>query len=474
MSDPFTPAAVGLEIVPTADAEAPDVAPVASRWRGAAVKAQVVRAITVVGALTVLSRLAMAGRDVALANQFGTANAVDAFVVALILPLFAIQIISGALPSALVPIYTSVESDDGVEAGSRLLAGAILLNAALATLCTIVLAVAAPVVLRVVGLGFGASKLALTQSLYFELLPMTIFGALAIPWGAVLNAHQRFALPAATPVCAPLIATVLMVAGPASWGIHAVAWGMTIGAALEAVILAIALARIGISPLPRWVGFDDHLKKVARQYAPGAGAALLMTSTVVVDQAVAAAHASGSVATLNYGGKVVSFLLGVGAVAIGTVALPHLSAIVARQEWDSVRRAIRSYVGFVLVIAVPITLLVMLFSRPIVSLLFEHGAFGAADARNVANVQALYVIQIPFFLAGTIGVRTLSALRRNQVAAIISVFIVVVNLIADLAFLRLFGVPGIALATSLTYVGSCAAIFVAVNRILRHEEQRVR
>ena len=131
----------------------------------------------------------------------------------------------------------------------------------------------------------------------------------------------------------------------------------------------------------------------------------------------------------------------------------------------------RSYVGYIAAVSIPITLCAIVLSRPIVDILFVHGAFTAHDARTVSQVQALYLLQIPFYMVAIVGVRTLAALKRNQVLALITGGMVVANLVTDLMFVHLFGIPGIALSTSCVYVCSSTAVFVATAKILRAREQ---
>jgi putative peptidoglycan lipid II flippase len=442
-----------------------------TRWRAGAVTSQVLRAVTSVGLLACLARLAMGGRDIALASRFGAGNVVDAFVIALVIPLFAVQIVSGFIPSALIPTFKIVESRDGKAAANRLVGGTLTVNVFVIGFTALLIATTAPITLRVIASGFPQAKLHLTESLQLALLPMFVLSGVSYVYAAVLNAHERFALAATTPAFAPFAAFLALVAAPDSFGIHGVAWAMSLGAACEAVVLAVALSRLGISPLPRWGGFDEHLRAVVFQYVPAIGGALLMSSTVIVDQAVAAARAPGSVSALNYGGKMVSLVAGIAAVAIGTVLLQHLSMIGARADWAGFRATLRSYTFLALAVSVPITVILIALSHPLVVLLFQHGAFTARDSHVVSHVQAMYLIQIPFYLVVIIGARSLAALRRNSALLWISGVMVIVNLVTDLAFVRWFGVSGIALSTSAVYVTFSIVVLLTVERNIRRNEQ---
>ena len=95
--------------------------------------------------------------------------------------------------------------------------------------------------------------------------------------------------------------------------------------------------------MPRWHGLDHALRKVINQYIPVVAGAILMCGTMLVDQSMAAMLGAGSVATLNYGGKVVTLILGIGSVSLSTAVFPHFSRMVAVYDWAGIRHTLKTY-----------------------------------------------------------------------------------------------------------------------------------
>ena len=54
-----------------------------------------------------------------------------------------------------------------------------------------------------------------------------------------------------------------------------------------------------------------------------------MSSSLVIDQSMAASLGSGSVSVLNYGNKIVALVLGMVAVSLSTVLFPRFSRLIA-------------------------------------------------------------------------------------------------------------------------------------------------
>ena len=195
--------------------------------------------------------------------------------------------------------------------------------------------------------------------------------------------------------------------------------------------------------------------------------AILTSGNVVVDQAMAAMLATGSVAALNYGNRVVQLPLSLLAAPLGTALMPYLSQLVAAKNWRELRRTASRYIAMSLAIALPLTAGLVFFSRPIVRLLFHRGAFSEADVLEVSRVQSLYALQIPAYLVSVIVVRLISSIQANQVLLVASILNLVTNIVLNFVFMRWLGLPGIALSTSLVYFLSTTFCYMVMIWRLR-------
>jgi putative peptidoglycan lipid II flippase len=98
----------------------------------------------------------------------------------------------------------------------------------------------------------------------------------------------------------------------------------------------------------------------------------------------------------------------------------------------------------------------------LIRVVFQRGAFTAADTRVVGHVQAFLSLQIPFYILGQLGVRLVSALKKNSVLMVVAGVNLTVNVILNLILMRYAGVAGIALSTSLVYLVSCALVYASI------------
>ncbi|TKB66376.1 MAG: murein biosynthesis integral membrane protein MurJ, partial [Nitrospira sp.] len=440
-------------------------------WHVQSINRRILSALMTVGALTVLAKVVSAGKDLVVAYQFGAGDELDAFLMAFLIPSFAINLVGGSLNAALIPTYIQVRKQESMAAAADLYASVLVGSLFLLSAMTVLLFVAGPFLLRLVAVEFPPEKLTLTVSLYTILLPCLLLSGLATTWGAILNAHERFSLAASTPAVMAFITIIVLLAFNRTINIYTLAIGVVAGTVCHAALLGWGVAREGLRLLPRWSGMTPALKTVWNQYAPMLAGAVLIGSTEVVGQIMAASLGSGSVSILSYGNKIPMLLLGVGSMAASTAVLPYFSEMVAAGQWKEIRHTLLTYARLIAAVTIPLTVILVAFSEPIVELLFQRGAFTDAHTRQVAWVQSLALLQIAPFALGILAVRLLSSLKANHILMWGSAISLILTIILNYLFMQPLGVAGIALATSLMYLTSMCFLYTMAFRLLRFQLQ---
>jgi putative peptidoglycan lipid II flippase len=436
------------------------------------------RAAFTVGSLTAVVKLVALLKDSLVAAEFGNGAALDAFLLALAFPSFLINVAAGTLPAALTPVFVEQREQRGTRAAATL-AGAVLRSsyrwlAALSCIAALVSAVLG----WLPGAQLTAESRATLPVLALALAPFTLLQGVCSAWSGLLAAQGAYSVGSFAPIAQPLGIALGVVLSP-----HPTVWALAVGllggSLVQAAWLAWAINRRGLSILGIEVKHLDDteraplkaaLARVRAQYLPAVAGAILMSATTLVDQTMAAWLPVGSVSALSYGTKVSSVLMSMGAIALSTTMLPHLSVLVARAEWTQLRELERKLRWLLLSTTVPLTLALVYFSAPLVQLLFERGAFTAEETETVSQVQAAYLLQIPGHLLGILYVRLISALQANRLLMIGSVINLVANIGLNIVFMRRYGIAGIALSTAAVYGVSCVFLAFVAHRQLRMTE----
>ena len=427
---------------------------------------KIFRAASIVAAFTIFAKIAAALKELVIAHAFGRSDALDAFLIAFALPTFLSSMLMSGLGSALLPVLMQTRRDQGPEAAQRLLSNIVFLSVIALVAAAVLVGACAPLYLPFLAHGFSPAKLLLTRKLLYLLLPWIVCNGLATLLSYILNAGEKFALPALAPLVTPLT-TIALVLGVGSWNGFSLALGLTAGGVLETLVLLRALHAHHIYLRFRWSGFDKAVRKVLEQYTPMMACAFLMGSTLVVDQFFAAMLPAGSVSALSYGNKLNNALLVIGGNALSTATLPYFSRMVAEGDWHGCRHTLKRYIALIAAISVPLTLAVVVFSRPIVMLLFQRGAFTASDTRVVGLVQMCYCMQIPFQLLSVLHSRFISSVRRNDLLMYAAAMNLAVDIVLDIVFMKLWGVAGIAASTACMSVICLAFLAIASSKLLQ-------
>jgi putative peptidoglycan lipid II flippase len=423
-----------------------------------------------VGALTSAAKLAGAVKVMVTARFFGTSDALDAFLIAFLLPSFISDVVAGSFTPSLVPLLVRTQAVGGLDAAHRLIRGALAFALGGMLAAAVGLALTGRWLLPLAGSSFSAEKLHLATALFLGLLIWLPMSACIATWRAVLNANRSFALAAIAPLTTPLLMMLLLYAFAHRYGVAVLCLGTVGGGAIECLLLAGAVRRMGypIGPaLQNWKSPD--LASLRRQYLPLAASAIISSACVVVDQSVAGRLGPGKVSALVYGNKLAAVLLAVAASAVSTAVLPAFSRLAAARDWKGLRHSLLLYCGAVTLLMTPLTAVLIVFSGPLVRAFFQHGAFEASAARLVAEVQRFAMLQVPIAILLAIATRLTSALSANRLLVWMGAAALIADVILDVVFSRWLGVAGIALASpAVAAVSLCVLVL-----LLRRHEPRV-
>ena len=358
-----------------------------------------IRPILTVSAGTLASRLLGFARDAMVAALLGAGPAADAFLVAFQLVNVIRRLLSeGALNAALVPAWLRVRETEGAVAAAAF-AGRVLGTISLALIvATVILGFAMPLVIAALAPGFaGYATLQPAVNDARLMLPYLAFAGPVTVLMGLLNAQHRFAVTAFSPLLFNLaliaVMTVLLVR-PAAASDAALIPAGTIGVAGLLQLLVLVLRRGDSLAAPLRVAFDAEMRGFIGKAIPGM-VANCAPQLLIVAGAVIASQAPSAVSWLYFANRLIELPLGIVGVAMGTVLVPQLTHAVRGNDHAAVIEAESRGLDLAIGLTLPATLGLIVLSRPIVQLLFEHGAFTAADTAATARALALLALGLP-------------------------------------------------------------------------------
>jgi len=352
-----------------------------------------------VGGWTLLSRLLGFARDIMIAAFLGAGPVAEAFLIAFSLPnMFRRFFAEGAFNMAFVPMFSKkLEKGDDAEGFARdALAGLVSVVLVLTLLAQAFM----PWLVLAMASGFTADgRFDMAVDFGRITFPYILFISGAALISGALNAMGRFWIAAA----APVLLNILFISGMVfaqylGWDIgRTLVWTVPVAGLVQFVFVWMAAKREGLNLKPRLPRMTPELKKLAMIAAPAAMAGGIVQINLLVGRQVASFF-DGAIAWLNYADRLYQLPLGVVGIAIGVVLLPDLSRKLAAQDVAGGRAAINRAAEFSLALTLPSAMALMVIPLPLVSVLFQRGAFDALDAANTANALAVYGVGLPAFV----------------------------------------------------------------------------
>ncbi len=431
-----------------------------------------------VSGFTMVSRATGFLRDVVLAWVIGAGPLADAFFVALRIPNhFRALFAEGAFNASFVPTYAGTLETRGREAALGFAAR--VLGALVAV--QIVLLVAAEVwtegLVGLIAPGFSRDPalLDLTVRLTRITFPYLLLVTVVTVYGAVLNAHHRYAAAAGAPVlfnvaiigCVGL--ALLAPSGRPEIAPYAAAIGVALAGVAELGLLVWAMRPAGLRLVPERPRLDPETRTFLRRLGPatiGSGASQI---AMFVDTILAASLPVGAVSAMYYADRLYQLPIGVIAIAIGTVLLPELSRRFAADDAVGARRAQRRAVVWSIVLTAPFVLAFLIVPDWLVRIAFARGAFDlVAVARAAATLQAYAVGLLAIVLLRSV-VPGYHARGDTKTPMWIAFVGIAVNVALKFVLTDHFDVAGLAFATS---AGAWVNLLLLVA-IDRHRASRV-
>jgi putative peptidoglycan lipid II flippase len=360
------------------------------------------KSTTVVGLMTLLSRISGFLRDTLLAILFGATPGMDAFLVAFKIPNFLRRIFAeGAFSQAFVPVLgeTRAKGSDAevrelLDVVTGTLSGVLLLVSVLGML-------GAPLLILLFAPGFqhDAGKFALSIELLRLTFPYILFISLTALAGGVLNTFGRFAVPAFTPVFLNLvlISAAIWLSPHFEQPVKALALGVSLAGAVQLGFQLPFLRRMGMLPRLRWGWHDPKVRRILRLMVPVLFGSSVAQVNLLLDTVIASFLASGSVSWLYYADRLMEFPLGIFSVAIATVILPALSARHAEASSEGFSHTLDWSLRLLLLIVMPATVGLFVLAGPVIATLFQYRSFTADDAQMTRYALMAYAVGLLTF-----------------------------------------------------------------------------
>ena len=406
-----------------------------------------------VGFATLASRILGFIRDTMVAAALGAGPVADAFVVAFRLPSLMRRLFAeGAVNTAFVPLHAEAERRGEGEAFCDQVFTQVALVFFLASALALM---AMPLLIELIAPGFGkgGGRVDLAVALSRITFTYCLATAVMVVASAVLNVNGRFTAAAYAPALVNVVTIAALLGAPLLVRLdqealaRLLAWSIFVGGLAQGALVFLALHRAGLQlrlVRPRWT---PAVRRFFLLALPGVLTAGATQVNAFIGLIVASAD-PGAVTWLYYADRLYQLPLGIIAVALGNALLPELARASSRGDRLAESGVLSRAVEFAAFLSLPAALALIVLAGPIVSVLFERGAFTASDSTATAWALAGFAAGLPAFAGAKVLQPLFFARARMRLPFIIALIGAVADVFLSLALFPVWRQTGIAVAAA--------------------------
>lgn len=430
---------------------------------------------------TLISRILGLIREITKAALMGTSQLSDAFGVAFMLPnLFRRLFAENSISVAFIPTFRSYLDDEKKEKSEiQDFLSATLSLVSLATTITVILGIIfAPKIAVLFSKHNSPEMISETALLTRIMFPYLLVISIAAFFQGILNAHHVFSPSGFTPILFNIIviACSYLLIDYAGNPARAMAIGVMFGGIVQALFQLPFVLKFG------WKISFRGLKKTFTN--PGTRRVLCLIAPTIIGMAayqlndfvssiIAKNTGIGILSSIQYSLRLQELILGIFAVTLGTIILPHLASLAKRKEWEAYNKMLLTALKLIALITIPIMFFSILFRDNLIILIYKTNQFSDESVALTSGVFFFHILGLFFIAANRILSPAFYAQSNAKLPTYAGIIGFAFNIVLALLLSRLMGGNGIALALSIASLINTIALFVFLKKIEQMEAKRL-
>jgi len=416
-------------------------------------------------------------RDILIANFFGTTMFAEAFVVSFRIPNLLRDLVGeGAANAAFVPVLTEYQTTKSKEEFWGVSRNLMKVMVVILFIISLLGVIFAPVLVRIIAPGFikDPVKLGITINLTRTMFPFIFLVGLVAYGMGVLNSLNHFTAPALGPVLLNISIISFLILVCPKLGVQGLALGVLVGGVLQVVLIGWVLRTKGFTfrirdkadAVPIFP-ISPVVKRIWKLLVPRLFGSAVYQLSVIVDNIFSTLGwiiGAGAPAALWYSYRLFHLPLAIFGIALATVALPKMSAEVARKDIPALKNTVNFSLRSVFLVLVPAAVGLAILGRPIIRVLFERGEFTSYS--TTITYSALFFYSFGLVACGGIKILvnaffSLGDTKTPVKVASVSFF---VNLILNALLMWPLKIGGLALATSIAATSNFVMLYISLRK----------
>lgn len=402
---------------------------------------------------TSLSRVFGMINNVIMLHIFGASFVTDAFWMAYTIPNVLRRFFAeGSLSMAFVPVYLQTKEENQEKAKNffRDTFGFLLFTLFIVTVICIF---SSSVLVKLFAYGFSYNhyQFSLTNTMTKWLFPYVFMISVVALFGAYLQCHKKFAAMSAAPIFLniSMILSMIFLSHLFMPSIYALVAGVLIGGVLQVILMILALSRNSLLVMPSFNFKTQAMKKLLKLLGPALFGVFVYQLNIIVLRQLASFLGEGQITYYSNADRLTQLVSGVFGASIAAASLPQLSLDATKSGIKELFSTLNFSLRLNSFIITPCAIGLLVFAKPIVAIVYFHGAFNSKDAYFTSMALMGFAPSLIAFGFSRAIMQAYYALNDTKTPVVIGFFTVFINLIFGVILFN-YAVVGLAVTLSIS------------------------
>lgn len=415
-------------------------------------KSQATKTVMMLAVFSFLSKILGFVREALIASKYGAGSNTDAFFLALTtIGMFA-GVVTNSVGTTLIPVLSEVEQKEGKEGKQNHLNNFVNIISIASVIMTAIAIVFAPVLLKVLAVGFDDEAFELVVLLSRIGAPTILFSAVIGVYRGYLQSEGMFKESAWAQLVNNIVLITFLVFLSSRFDVRGLMVAYVVAQAAPLVPQMVSLKSKNYHYKFHIDLKDKYMGKVMKMIPPILIGVAISDINALADNSMASLLPEGSVSSLQYARRIDGITMGVFITSIMTVIFPLLSQEASKSDKTGFKKVITQGTNIVLLITIPATVGLIVLGTPVIRLAFERGKFTSTDTIMAAGALVFYSVGMTASALKQYLNRAFYSLQDTKTPTINSAITVVLNIGLNILLIGSMQHRGLALATSLANI----------------------
>lgn len=412
--------------------------------------------------ITILSKFLGFARDIYLASSYGATLFTDIYFIATTVPTILFRMIIDSFTIVFIPTFFSIDNDKN-NSSLMFMNNVIHIVLLISVIICFLSMIFTKNIIKILAIGFDNETINITVYYTRLILPSIMLIGIINIFDVYLHVKNNFIIPALLGIPTNII-IILGIYLSKIYDIKILFYGTLLSFIIQIFIQIPFVYKNGYNYKFILNIKDKEMKTMLKCIIPVFLGVAVKRVNTLVDKSLASTLAHGSISVLDFAHKIDLFIFGVVSLSISTVVYRKLSLLYSKNDKTNFINTINKCINILILVLLPISVISIIQSQPIVKLLLERGSFNSTATKMTSQALAFYSIGILGYGLREILTKVFYSINQTKTPMINGILTVILNILLNFLLINKMKHNGLALATSISSIFGTLLLFISLRK----------